>query len=106
MSHDTHEHHHHDAHNDKPVIPFKAGIYFVLILAGLFLASISFVKVMSHDEGGHDAHGGGNHTEAPAHHEGTGAHEAAAPHEEGHEAAPAHGEAPAATHETAPEAHH
>lgn len=102
MSHDTHGHHH-EPQNEKPVIAFKAGLYFVLILAGLFIASIAFVKSMSHDEGG--AHGG-HHTEATGHggheangHEGAGhgteaghSHDAAAHGEHG-AAAPAHQEA-------------
>jgi len=89
MSHETHAHHEHDA---KPVVQFKAGIYFVLILAGLFLASIAFVKSMSSDEGGHGAHTEATHGE----HEGAAAtHEATEEHA-AHEAAPAteaHGEA-------------
>jgi hypothetical protein len=106
MSHETHAHHEHDA---KPVVQFNAGIYFVLILAGLFLASIAFVKSMSHSEGGHGAH----ETEATheGHEGGAATHEATEGHEghaagteaQGHEehAAPA---APEAHHEEA--AHH
>lgn len=102
MSHDTHEHHH-ESHNDKPVLEFKSAFYFVIILAGLFIASIGFVKSMSHDEGGHDAHGA-THTEATGH-----GHDAAATHEEAnHEAAPAHDAHGAAEHkeEAAPAEHH
>ena len=54
MSHDTHEHEHHSA-NDNPSVAFKSAFYFVIILAGLFVAAIGFVKSMSHDEGGHGA---------------------------------------------------
>ena len=61
MSHDTHNHH--DTQNDKPVIAFKSAFYFVIMIAGLFIATIGFVKSMSHDEGGHDAHGAA-HSEA------------------------------------------
>lgn len=95
MSHDTHEHHH-ETHNDKPVLEFNSAFYFVIILAGLFIASIGFVKSMSHDEGGH----GAQHTEAAGH-----GHDAAATHEETkHEATPAH----EAEHkeEAAPAEHH
>lgn len=98
MSHDNHGHHH-DTHNDKPTVEFKSAFYFVIILAGLFLASISFVKSMSHDEGGHGAHGA-QHSEAAGHE----AHDAAAPHEGAkHEEKKNEGEA----HENAhPEAEH
>jgi hypothetical protein len=98
MSHDTHEHHH-ESHNDKPVLEFKSAFYFVIILAGLFIAAIGFVKSMSHDEGGHDAHGA-QHTETTHGHDGAATHKeagnAAEPTHEGHaeaehkeEAAPA-----------------
>lgn len=71
MSHDTHEHHH-ESHNDKPVIQFKAAFYFVMILAGLFVCSIGFVKSMGHDEGhATEEHGGAhkadNHLNADGH---------------------------------------
>lgn len=101
MSHDTHEHHH-ESHNDKPVLEFKSAFYFVIILAGLFIAAIGFVKSMSHDEGGHDAHGA-QHAEA------THGHDAAATHEEAqHAAQPAHEGHGEAEHkeEAAPAEHH
>ena len=104
MSHDTHGHHH-DTHNDKPVVEFKSAFYFVLILAGLFIASIAFIKSMSHNEGGHEAHGAA-HTEAghaehqDAHHEAT-EHEATAPT---HHDSAAHAEAE--HHEEAAPEHH
>lgn len=75
MSHDNHGHHH-ETHNDKPTVEFKSAFYFVIILAGLFLASIGFVQSMSHDEGGHGAHGA-QHSEAASHE----THDAAATHE-------------------------
>jgi hypothetical protein len=97
MSHDLHGHHH-ENHNEKPIIEFKSAFYFVIILAGLFIATIGFVKSMSHDEGGHDAHGA-QHTEATEHgHDGTSS-----------EAAPAHDAPTEAEHkkeEAAPAAHH
>lgn len=103
MSHDTHEHHH-ETHNHKPVLEFNSAFYFVIILAGLFIASIGFVKSMSHDEGGHGAHAA-QHTEAAGH-----GHDAAATHEEAkHEATPAHDAAHGeAEHkeEAAPAEHH
>lgn len=103
MSHDTHEHHH-PAGNDKPVVEFKSAFYFVLILAGLFIATIGFIKSMSHDEGGHGEHSA-QHTEAAGH-----GHDAAATHEEAkHEATSAHDAAHGeAEHkeEAAPAEHH
>lgn len=85
MSHDTHQHH--ETPNEKPTLQFQSAFYFVIIIAGLFIATIAFVKSMSHDEGGHGAHASGHATEAT---------------HESHEAAGAeHHEAPAAE-----EAHH
>lgn len=76
MSHDTHDAHAHGhSHEENPSIPFKAAFLFVLIIVGLFVASMGFVKSMSHDDSGH----GGAHTEA-AHD----AHGAAATHEAAH----------------------
>jgi hypothetical protein len=107
MSHDNHNHHH-DTHNDKPTVEFKSAFYFVIILAGLFLASISFVKSMSHDEAGHGGHGA-QHSEATSHdaatHETT-THEAAKNEEsknetEGHENAHSEVEHKEATPEAA-----
>jgi hypothetical protein len=78
MSHDTHEAHAHGhSHEENPSIPFKAAFLFVLIIVGLFVAAMGFVKSMSHDESGH----GGAHTEAT--HD---AHGAAATHEAAHDA--------------------
>lgn len=101
MSHDTHDAHghHHEPANDKPVVEFKSAFYFVLILAGLFIASIGFVKSMSHTDDGHDAHGA-QHTEATGHNE-----HADTTQEEHHNT-----NAPAATEDhkntTAPAEHH
>lgn len=108
MSHDhnNHGHHHHDAEADKPVIAFKSAFYFVLILAGLFICSIAFIKSMSGGhEGGHGEHQateashGGGHGDA----HGTEAQDAEAHHgteADAHESGEAH-EAPAPA-----EAHH
>jgi len=84
MSHDNHNHHH-ETHNDKPTVEFKSAFYFVIILAGLFLASISFVQSMSHDEAGHGGHGA-QHSEATSHDAAAG-HGAAGHGAAGHEAA-------------------
>lgn len=65
MSHDTHGHQH-DTHNDNPSVQFNSAFYFVIILAGLFLAAMAFIKSMSHTEEGHGA-AHAQHTEAPAH---------------------------------------
>lgn len=72
MSHDTHhDAHHHAPVDTKPTTSFTASFWFVIILAGLFIAAVNFVGVMSHDsEGGHEA----NHNTEASHeagHEGT-----------------------------------
>lgn len=55
MSHDTH----HTSTNDKkPGSSFTSAIWFVLLVAGLFIAAVNFVDVMGHEDAGHgDAHG-------------------------------------------------
>lgn len=51
--HDSHGHHHIDA-DTRPTSSTRSAFWFVLILAGLFIAAVNFVGVMSHDEeGGH-----------------------------------------------------
>jgi hypothetical protein len=74
MAHDTHhDTHHHAPVETRPTTSFKASFWFVLILAGLFIAAVNFVGVMSHD-GGEEGHGGGTHNTEAAHeagHEGT-----------------------------------
>ncbi len=103
MSHDNHNHHH-ETHNDKPTVEFKSAFYFVIILAGLFLASISFVQSMSHDEAGHGGHGA-QHSEATSHDAAAG-HEAAK-HEEMKNETEAHDNAhPEAEHKEATPAAH
>jgi hypothetical protein len=103
MSHDNHNHHH-ETHNDKPTVEFKSAFYFVIILAGLFLASISFVQSMSHDEAGHGGHGA-QHSEASSHDAAAG-HEAAK-HEEMKNETEAHENAhPEAEHKEATPAAH
>lgn len=47
MSHETHH------PSDKtPKTSSSSAFWFVLILAGLFVAAVNFVNVMGHDEGG------------------------------------------------------
>lgn len=77
MSHDTH---HHAPVDKKPGSSFSSGIWFVMLLAFLFIASVNFVEVMSHDEGGHGEGHGTEHAAPAGHGE---AH--------GHEANEAHG---------------
>lgn len=72
MSHETHQ-----PVDKKQVISTKSSLWFVLILAGLFIAAANFISVMSHNNEGHE---GGHATETPAH------HDAAAPAEAGHHA--------------------
>lgn len=77
MSHETHQ-----PIDKKQVISMKSSFWFVLIIAGLFIAAVNFVSAMSHNEEGH---GGAHTTEAPAHHD-------AAPGHDTQEAKDAHGE--------------
>jgi hypothetical protein len=67
MAHETHHdaHAHHAPADARPTSSYRAAFWFVIILAGLFIAAINFVGVMSHDDGGH---GGGHGTEAGAQH--------------------------------------
>lgn len=56
--------------NKKISTSFYSSFWFVVLLAGLFVAAVNFVRVMSHDDGGH---GSGHSTEAhhnPAGHSG------------------------------------
>ena len=68
MSHDTH--HTHEAHHENAVqekkskTALRSSFWFVLILAGLFIAALNFVKVMGSDDGG--GHGASHATEAHA----------------------------------------
>jgi hypothetical protein len=60
---------HHDAHHAAPKIkPQTAGKYsmwFVIILAGLFIAAINFVNVMGHDA--EEGHGPAGHAAEEIH---------------------------------------
>lgn len=85
MSHSTHE--------EKPIISSRSAMFFALIIVGLIVGTMNFVKAMSHSEG----HGGGHgeHQTEAAH--GAEAHGEAAHEATGHEAA-AHDTTHAAEH--------
>jgi len=79
MSHETHQ-----STDKKQVTSVKSSFWFVLIIAGLFIAAVNFISAMSHTDEGH---GDAAHTtEAPAH------QDAAAPANQNHETGDAHGE--------------
>lgn len=83
MAHDTHQHH---STENKPKTALNSSFWFVLILAGLFIAAVNFINVMSHDDEGHGNGHDTHETHTPA----------------GHEAATgAEHEAPAAGHDSA-----
>ncbi len=52
MSHETH---HHPVDPRPTKTPFISSFWLVIILVGLFIGAVNFVKVMSHTEGGHGA---------------------------------------------------
>lgn len=93
MSHDTQHGH---TKENKTIISFKNGFWLVIILVGLFIASLNFIQAESagegegHGEATHEMHGGAKHEEGK-HEEGkTEAKGAEATHEEHAEgAAPA-----------------
>lgn len=89
MSHDTHSTDHHVIQDEKPTSSFRSSFWLVVILAGLFIAAVNFVTVMSHDDGGHGGHGT-EHTEPHTGHGGDGGHDNAGHPASAHEA---HGEA-------------
>mgnify|MGYP000011431633 CR=1 FL=1 len=80
MSHDTHS----TKADNRPGSSFTSSIWFMLILAGLFICAVNFVEVMSHDDGGHGE--GGHATEHAAPHGHDGGHDAHGDehHEEAH----------------------
>lgn len=96
MAHETHEHH---STENKPKTALNSSFWFVVILAGLFIAAVNFINVMSHDEGGHGADHESGETHAPAAHEG---HETAG---EEHHAAGDTQHAADTTHEAVAEQH-
>ncbi len=59
MAHDTH---HHGADERPSVVPFKSAFWLVLILVGLYIASLNFIEVESKGEEG----GKGEKTEMKA----------------------------------------
>ncbi len=69
----SHESNHDTAHystENKPKAALSSAFWFVLILAGLFIAAVNFVAVMGHDDGGHgahDAHAPASHHDASPH---------------------------------------
>jgi hypothetical protein len=60
MGHDNHS----TPADNKPKAPFRAAFWLIVILAGLFVAAVNFITVMSHDDGGH---GATSEHSAPAH---------------------------------------
>lgn len=84
MSHDTHG----DTKENKSIISFKNSFWLVIIIAGLFIAALNFVKVES--EGGEEGKAEGKETHAVhnpgAHEEGKGEAKTEEAH---HESAPA-----------------
>jgi hypothetical protein len=79
MSHEAHHDTHHTPADTKPNTSYYAAFWFVVIIAGLFVAAVNFVNVMSNDdEGGHGA--GGHATEHTTEHGGAATHEATPAH--------------------------
>lgn len=100
MANEAHHDTHHVPAETRPTTSFRSAYWFVIILAGLFIAAVNFVSVMSHDEEvGH----------ATAEH-GAAGHESISHDEKDLEHGPATGAAHSAEHEaTAPTtdtAHH
>lgn len=90
MSHDTHSQ---LSETKTTSTSFRSAFWFVILLAGLFIAAVNFVNVMGHSE----EHGEGHEATATEQtHEMKQEHEAAKP------AAEEHGETPAPA---APETH-
>lgn len=63
MSHDTHNQ---ASETTSSTTSFRSAIWFVILLAGLFIAAVNFVRAMSHDEEGH---GGGHEATEQVHHD-------------------------------------
>lgn len=47
MSHNTHDH----SAENKTIMPFKSSFWLVIIIVGLFIAALNFIKVEGSDEG-------------------------------------------------------
>lgn len=68
MSHESNHDTTHHSDENKPKIALPSAFWFVLILAGLFIAAVNFVSVMGHDDGGHgDAHAPAAHHQDASH---------------------------------------
>lgn len=93
MSHDTA---HHNTDNLKPGSSLTSSVWFMIIVAVLFISAVNFVQVMSHDDGGgHGEEHGTEHTEmgSPAHHGSEGVDHVGPQHEgDDHHGAEEHGE--------------
>lgn len=70
MAHEAH--HGAPSEQSKSVVSFKSSFWLVIILVGLFIAALNFIKVMGEGHEGKEGH----HTEAAAHGEGQEAKEA------------------------------
>lgn len=59
----------HDTHNtdSRPGSSLTSSVWFALLLIGLFIATVNFVDVMSHDDGGHGEEAAHTEHAAPAH---------------------------------------
>ena len=94
-SHESHGHEH-AAHDTTPKSKssFSAAFWFVLLLVGLFIASLNFIDVMSHS-GGHEESDAANIESVESAMESTKAEAPAsadAAHESPHEAGPVNGD--------------
>lgn len=89
----SHTEHHHDAEPAKSTfaISSRSALLLFIVIAGLFIAAVNFVEVMSHDaaHGGHDAHATTEQHDANGHGDAhaTDAHDAHEAATEGAEAA-------------------
>lgn len=80
MSHDTHQ-----TEDNKPGSSPASAIWFMIILAFVFISAVNFVEVMGHDDSGHGDAGHATEHAAPAH--GEDAHGGHGEAEHGHEEA-------------------
>lgn len=77
----------HSTHEEKPVLVTKSAMFFALMIVGLLIGTMNFVKSMSHTEGhgGAEAHGTESHTAPNPEHgsatHGADAHATPPPHE-------------------------
>ncbi len=69
MAHETHGA---PSEQSKSIVSFKSSFWLVIILVGLFIAALNFIKVMGEGHEGKEGH----NTEAAAHGEGEAAKEA------------------------------